>query len=396
MSRPLPRVLPPEIEDGIARLREAAEARKCWGCGCLHGALESIEKSLPPDIRPPELEQVMQEARVRLLPQKYDCLGCEVCFPPLAMNALGVEAEACPSETVERREGWPPLPGSYAVLRYRAPVAVCTLTDENLAGAVARAAGPGVALVGNVYTENLGLERIVQNLLANPNVRFLVLCGADSRQAVGHLPGQSMLSLAAHGVDERSRIVGARGKRPMIKNLSRDAVEHFRRTVEVVDLLGVDDVAEILRVANDCAGRSPGPAPPFEREELLKPVRGYLPDRMVPDPCGYFVVYPDLDRGLLSLEHYGNDGVLRNVFEAATAAELYVPAVERGLLSRLDHAAYLGRELARAERALQDGSAYVQDAAPERRDAAPVEPGQPDPGRASGCGCGSSCGGNGR
>ena len=37
--------------------------------------------------------------------------------------------------------------------------------------------------------------------------------------------------------------------------------------------------------------------------------------------------------------------------------------IERNLLSRLDHAAYLGRELARAERSLETGELYVQDRA---------------------------------
>jgi tetrahydromethanopterin S-methyltransferase subunit A len=40
-------------------------------------------------------------------------------------------------------------------------------------------------------------------------------------------------------------------------------------------------------------------------------------------------------------------------------------ATERRSRLRLDHAAYLGRELARAEHALSSGDEYVQDAAPE-------------------------------
>jgi tetrahydromethanopterin S-methyltransferase subunit A len=38
-------------------------------------------------------------------------------------------------------------------------------------------------------------------------------------------------------------------------------------------------------------------------------------------------------------------------------------AIDRNLLSRLDHAAYLGRELASAEGGLAPGDHYVQDAA---------------------------------
>ena len=102
---------------------------------------------------------------------------------------------------------------------------------------------------------------------------------------------------------------------------------------------------------------------------------------MVHDPAGYFVVYVDRQRGMLSLEHYDNDGVLDALIEADQAAGLYIPAIERGLISRLDHAAYLGRELARAEEALRTGAPYIQDAAPEER----VLPSQ------SATPCGTSC-----
>jgi len=67
----------------------------------------------------------------------------------------------------------------------------------------------------------------------------------------------------------------------------------------------------------------------------------------------------------LCLEHYANTGVLTSVIEGSTAAEVYMPAIGHRLASRLDHAAYLGRELARAEHALSSGECYIQDAAPE-------------------------------
>lgn len=38
-------------------------------------------------------------------------------------------------------------------------------------------------------------------------------------------------------------------------------------------------------------------------------------------------------------------------------------------IERLDHAAYLGRELARAEQALLTGTVYIQDAAPGQESA---------------------------
>lgn len=60
-----------------------------------------------------------------------------------------------------------------------------------------------------------------------------------------------------------------------------------------------------------------------------------------------------------------NNGLLDTVIEGGSAPELYTLAIDRGLISRLDHAAYLGRELARAEYILRSGEPFVQDAAPE-------------------------------
>jgi tetrahydromethanopterin S-methyltransferase subunit A len=44
---------------------------------------------------------------------------------------------------------------------------VCTLTAENLAATVVRKAGE-IAIVGTLNAENLGIERLILNVLANP------------------------------------------------------------------------------------------------------------------------------------------------------------------------------------------------------------------------------------
>ncbi|MCL4500293.1 MAG: DUF4346 domain-containing protein [Deltaproteobacteria bacterium] len=251
------------------------------------------------------------------------------------------------------------------MLRYQAPVAVCCLTAEDLAASVVRKAGPEIAIVGTLHTENLGIERLIRNVLANSHLRFVIVCGPDSKQAVGHYPGQSLAALAQHGIDDRRRIIGARGRRPILKNLTHEAVDHFREAVEVIDLIGETEAGKVIAAAERAAARNPGPAKPYALSHIVTPVPGCLPARMVSDPAGYFVIYVDRRRGLLSLEHYLNDGVLDTVIEGASAAELYIPAIDRGLISRLDHAAYLGRELARAEEGLRSGEPFIQDAAPE-------------------------------
>lgn len=371
-----------DTHEAARQMREAAAAKKCWRCGCFRGALESIERQVPEDSRSPELNSAIVEGRQRLVPVQYDCLGCEVCYPAVATNVLGLEVE-CAAPPVEERMGWPPLPGAYRVLRYQAPIAICTLTSEPLMSAIAARVDSAVAMVGTLFTENLGIERVITNVLANPNIRFLVLCGADSKQAIGHLPGQSMLALAANGLDERGRIAGARGKRPIIRNISLDTVEHFRRTVEVIDLTNEESLAPILDAVRECARRDPGKANPFAVGRTVRHEAGRIPERMMSDPAGYFVVYIDHGAKKLSIEHYANNGVLDVVIDGRTAPEVYIRAIELNLVSRLDHAAYLGRELARAECALLSGELYVQDAAPERGAASPPHA----------CGCGSICSG---
>ncbi len=136
--------------------------------------------------------------------------------------------------------------------------------------------------------------------------------------------------------------------------------------MEVVDLIGISEIGPIMAAVRNCAGRDPGPGEPYAPNLTLVPVVGTVPQKMVSDPAGYFVIFVDRPRGLLNMEHYENNGVLTTIIEGRTAAEVYMTAIDRALLSRLDHAAYLGCELARAEHALLSGEPYVQDAAPER------------------------------
>ena len=353
-----------------AMLQAAADARKCWACGCLHHALDAIDRSRPVGSHADALVAALTAARGRLQPQKYECLGCATCFPAVALNELVAcgslaEAAACPTEPVAERNGWPPLPGDYTVLRYRAPVAVCTLNDDALAKAVVGSRLADLAIVGTLHTENLGVERLIANVVSNPHIRFVVVCGADSRQAIGHLPGQSLVAFARNGLDEHQRIVGAEGKRPVLRNIAAACAEEFRRTREVIDLVGISDPARIIAAVRDCAARNPGAAEAASTRHAVVSIAGSVPARMVSDPAGYFVIYPDRSRRLISLEHYANNGVLTAVIEGRSAAELYMTAIDRGLISRLDHAAYLGRELARSEHALETGEPYIQDAAPE-------------------------------
>lgn len=77
------------------------------------------------------------------------------------------------------------------------------------------------------------------------------------------------------------------------------------------------------------------------------------PDAFIPDPAGNIRIA--VDGGWILAAHGGR------VYRGRTAADLAAALLDAGCVTRLDHAAYLGRELARAEVAVQFGRSYVQD-----------------------------------
>jgi tetrahydromethanopterin S-methyltransferase subunit A len=367
-----------------AQIARAVAAPKCHPCGCLHQAVETLAATA---VGRKELAPALAAARQVVRPKAYDCLGCAVCYPAVAANTFadafsdaGEAPNLCPTAAPEERAGWPPLPGDYQVVRFRAPVAVCTLNNSDLAVELARRASEGLAIVGTLHTENLGIERLIRNVGANPHLRFLILCGTDTQQAIGHLPGQSLASLFREGIDERGRIRGARGKRPVLKNVRPAQVASFLRHVELVDHIGEEAPHRIQAAIEACVARNPGPVTASPVDTAVATVHATEPQRLVPDAAGFFVVYPDVRRQRLVVEHYTTAGVLDCVIEGRTAAAVSSTAIERHLVGRLDHAAYLGRELARAELSLKTGAAYVQDRAP-----GDVRAEAPD--HTSGCGC---------
>ncbi len=86
-------------------------------------------------------------------------------------------------------------------------------------------------------------------------------------------------------------------------------------------------------------------------------------DTVVLDKAGYFVILPHADKKIISVEHYAYDNTLLRNIEGTHARALYAIIIANGWVSELSHAAYLGKELAKAELSLERGLPYVQDGA---------------------------------
>lgn len=106
------------------------------------------------------------------------------------------------------------------------------------------------------------------------------------------------------------------------------------------------------------------------------------------DPSGYFLIYLEPEQGLIYAKHFTNvinekglacdpetgeplpcEGSVQRqhtrVYTGRTAKELCIAIFESNEaacpVSRMEHAAYLGREFVRAEVALISGHEYIQD-----------------------------------
>jgi tetrahydromethanopterin S-methyltransferase subunit A len=141
---------------------------------------------------------------------------------------------------VDPHPDYPPEEGRYLRGNDRSPVAVAIIlnTDADkippdLEKLVRAGIESGAALSGTVQTPNIGFEKIVCNLVANPNIRYLILGGPESE---GHLTGDALKALFREGVDEKKRILGTAAPHPSLFNVPLAFIERLRKQVTLIDL----------------------------------------------------------------------------------------------------------------------------------------------------------------
>jgi tetrahydromethanopterin S-methyltransferase subunit A len=151
-------------------------------------------------------------------------------------------------------------------------------------------------ILGSLRTSNLGIEKVIANVVSNPGIRFLIVCGLEE----GHMPADALLSLNRNGVDGDMNIIGARGQLACISDIRPEAVKRFRDQVKVIDLVYPKDTAdtidwadppldfddarmeELRRHIMECEQNNPGPYPDGPMfVQLPEPLRGPMDWSMV-------------------------------------------------------------------------------------------------------------------
>lgn len=360
-----------ELQEGIVLI-------KCRKCGCMKETLENLRSSLS-SLQTAEalaLFKNIESWLTQMKPIKYACLGCEHCYPAVATNLFHqtfpeiaeTQPESCSTEV--RKKTWPPVPGEYAAFcdGTGCPVAVSTLASVELSERLAHLKPRELCIVGKTETENIGVEKVIRNTITNPTIHYLLLVGKDPE---GHRSGQTLLALGENGVDENMRVIHSPGKRPVLKNITREEVETFRNRVQIVNMIGCEDVKRIMEKLEVLSrGLCTSSRSEVHTEETksvqVSPVtvieaKGHTKAEM--DKAGYFVILPRPEKGIIMVEHYSYDNKLQRAIEGRDARSIYSTIIENGWVTQLSHAAYLGKELAKAELSMKLGFKYVQEGA---------------------------------
>ena len=162
---------------------------------------------------------------------------------------------------VKPPEDYPPEEGRYLRGNDFSPVAVAIILNQDedkiprdIQTLVRTGVESGAALSGTIQTPNIGFEKMICNLVANPNIRYLILDGPESE---GHLTGDALKALLEHGVDAQKRILGTEASHAVLHNLPLEVIERVRRQVSLVDLQFEGDPAVLRQAVVACYQESP-------------------------------------------------------------------------------------------------------------------------------------------
>jgi len=164
-----------------------------------------------------------------------------------------------PLEKTYPHRDYPPEEGRYVRGTDSSAVAVAVVLNtrpeeipKELEALVEGGVKGDAALSGTVQTENIGIEKIVCNIVSNPNIRYLILGGPESE---GHLTGDALKKFILRGVDDNRRIIDTRAPNPKLLNLPAEYIERFRKQISLIDLQFQGDPKLIEQAVRACQGK---------------------------------------------------------------------------------------------------------------------------------------------
>jgi len=112
---------------------------------------------------------------------------------------------------------------------------------------------PGPHTPGRLQAANTGIGKIICNVVANPNFRYLIVGSPESE---GHKTGDAIKALFKNGVEEKKRIIGATGPTAVLYNVPVEFIERLPGQLTLVDCKFQDE-SVIRKVVWSCFQEKP-------------------------------------------------------------------------------------------------------------------------------------------
>lgn len=179
---------------------------------------------------------------------------------------------------------WPIENGKYLLSNPLSPVGVVVIlaapydkmpkeTEELVRAGVEKGAG----ISGTLQTANIGIEKIVVNLISNPNIRYLILLGKES----GHFPADALKALFRDGVDGKGYILNTKAPTAILKNIPREATERLRKQIQLIDLSGIIDIGILEKAVWSCYQEEETPFEVENKKYSLSDIGPFLEEPII-------------------------------------------------------------------------------------------------------------------
>jgi len=257
---------------------------------------------------------------------------------------------------------WPFQRGPYRVVDATAAVVVATLDNAKLADDLAALAPAGLCMTCPLTGGRGDIEKLAHTLISNMSIQHLICTGDEPRKPATLAALRALFTASPDELSDAMDAVGASKMR-----LTAADVAALRKQVQFTDLTGCAEIDTIIAKVRDlaCDTRlrttgfvAPDGNDPAPENRVI--AANNITHALVNDKAGYFRI--TIGERVIVAEHYNSKDELLRTIEGSGARSICLTLIRNGWVSKLDHAAYLGRELTRAELALQNGGEFIQDA----------------------------------
>ena len=136
-----------------------------------------------------------------------------------------------------------PVPEEFYVGNLDSSVCICTLSSIKLLKEIKNSKIIGnVAIAGRLFTENKGIDSIIQHVNQNKKIKTIVVCG---KEVWGHKSGHSLFQLHKYGIDDNKKIINSASPDPFL-TVSELEIKYFQKEITLLNLIGETNLESII------------------------------------------------------------------------------------------------------------------------------------------------------